>query len=164
DHVVSEYWHAAEERWILVDAQFDEAWRKALSIDHDILDVPRSRFLIAADAWSQCRAGNHDSAKFGIVKGNLRGLWFVAANLVHDVATLNKVELLRWDAWGAMPRPDQSIEDDQLKFFDRLAALTSSPDKSFGELRRLYKTDDGLRVPKTVFNSLLNQRDVVLQN
>src|SRR5262249_46785070 len=60
DHVVSEYWHAAEECWILVDAQFDEAWRKALNIDHDILDVPRSRFLIAADAWSQCRAGNQD--------------------------------------------------------------------------------------------------------
>ncbi|HEX9468649.1 MAG TPA: transglutaminase-like domain-containing protein [Bradyrhizobium sp.] len=50
DHVVCEIWNAAERRWLLADPQFDEAWRKALKIDHDVLDVPRNRFLIAADA------------------------------------------------------------------------------------------------------------------
>jgi hypothetical protein len=94
DHVVCEYWNAAERRWVLVDPQFDEAWRSALKIEHDILDVPRDKFLIAGDAWLQCRTGGANPARFGIFKGDLRGLWFIAANLIHDVATLNKMEML----------------------------------------------------------------------
>jgi hypothetical protein len=112
DHVVCEIWNAAKRRWLLADPQFDEVWRKALEIDHDVLDVPRDRFLIAADAWALCRAGKADPQKFGIFKGDLRGLWFIAGNLVHDVAALNKMELLRWDAWCAMPRPGQPLSDD----------------------------------------------------
>src|SRR5207302_2221505 len=33
------------------------------------------RFVIASDAWTLCRAGNADADKFGIFRGNLRGLW-----------------------------------------------------------------------------------------
>jgi Transglutaminase-like superfamily len=161
DHVVCEYWNAAEQRWVLVDPQFDDVWRAKLKIDHNVLDVPRDRFVIAAGAWTQCRSGNADPTKFGIVKGDLRGLWFIAANLVHEVVLLNKIELLRWDAWGAIPRPDERLQDHQLAFFDELATLTRQPDNSFEELRRLYQCDDRLRVPATVFNSLLSQPEPV---
>src|SRR5215475_535459 len=56
EHIVCEYWNAAEARWVLVDTQFDEVWQAQAKIDHDVLDVPRDRFLIAADAWIRCRA------------------------------------------------------------------------------------------------------------
>jgi len=157
DHVVCEYWNAAERRWVLVDPQFDEAWRSALKIEHDILDVPRDKFLIAGDAWLQCRTGGANPARFGIFKADLRGLWFIAANLVHDVAALNKMEMLRWDVWGAMPRPHAALKKNELVFFDQLAALTHQPDVSFDELRTLYERDDHVRVPPTVFNALLNR-------
>jgi hypothetical protein len=157
DHVVCEYWNAAEKRWMLADPQFDEAWRNASKVDHDILDVPRDRFLIAADAWAHCRTRGSDPAKFGTVNGNLRGLWFIAADLVHDVAALNKMEMLRWDVWGAMPNPDTSLKTDDLALFDHLAALTREPDESFEQLRKRYEDDDRLRVPPTVFNALRNR-------
>jgi hypothetical protein len=128
DHWVCEYWNATESRWILADPQFDQVWRAKLKIDHDVLDVPRDRFLIAADAWTQCRTGKADSAKFGI--GDLRGLWFVAGNLVRDAAALNNMEMLPWDVWGVMPPADRPLRDDQLAFFDRLAMLTRTPDTS----------------------------------
>src|SRR2546425_155790 len=83
-------WHGADARWVLVDPQFDEVWRAAAKIDHDALDVPRDRFLIAGDAWTRYRAGEADASKFGIIVGDLRGLWFIAGNLVRDVAALNK--------------------------------------------------------------------------
>jgi hypothetical protein len=156
EHVVCEYWNAAEARWVLVDPQFDEVWRAKLKIDHDILDLPRDRFLIAGDAWVQCRAGEADSSKFGIFKGDLRGLWFIAGEIVRDVAALNKMEMLPWDVWGAIPHPNELLNDDRLAFFDRLAALTLSPDASFAQLRTLYEGDDRLRVPATVFNAVLN--------
>jgi hypothetical protein len=161
DHVVCEYWNDAENRWARADPQFDGVWRRKLKIDQDVLDVPHDRFLIAGDAWAECRAGTADPAKFGIFKDNLRGQWFIADNLVHDVATLNKMELLQWDFWGAMPQPDQSLSEEELGFFDRLAALTRAADPSLEELRRLYQGDERLRVPPTVFNALLNRPEEI---
>lgn len=159
DHVVCEVWDANERRWRLVDPQFDKIWRQALDIDHDILDVPRDRFLIAADAWVLCLEGKADPRIFGIFKGDLRGLWFIARNLVHDVASLNKMELLRWDDWGAMPNPTQTLTNDQLDFFDRLAALTEMPDLTFEKLRTLYDGDERVEVPKVVFNAVLQRQE-----
>ena len=161
DHWVCETWNATLARWMLVDAQFDEVWRAKLKIDHDVLDVPRGRFLIAGEAWERCRAGRADASKFGIVKGDLRGLWFIAGNLVRDVASLNNMEMLPWDVWGAMPGVGEPVQNDRLAFFDRLAALTRTPDASFAELRRLYDGDDRLRVPATVFNAVLNRAEAV---
>jgi hypothetical protein len=157
EHVVCEYWNAAAARWMLVDTQFDEVWRRKLAIDHDVLDVPRDRFLIAGDAWARCRAGAADPAKFGIFVGDLRGLWFIAGELVRDVAALNKMEMLPWEVWGAQPRPGATLDPKQLQFFDELAALTRVADTSFGELRSRYEDDDQLRVPGTVFNARLNR-------
>jgi hypothetical protein len=161
DHWVCEYWNDAQGRWALADAQFDEVWRRRLNIGHDILDVPRNRFLVAADAWIECRSGAADATKFGIFRGDLRGLWFIAGDLVRDLAALNKVEMLPWDVWGAMPRPGESLNDEQLDFFDQVAALTADPDISFDELQALYANDESVRVPKTVFNAILNRPEQI---
>ena len=161
DHWVCEYWKEREARWVLVDPQFDELWREKLKIEHDVLDVPRDRFLVAADAWTMCRAGLADPATFGIFRGNLRGLWFIAGDLVRDVAALNNMEMLPWDVWGAMPRPDEHLTDDTLTFFDDLARLASRPDVPCAELRALYANDDRLRVPATVFNALRQRPEAV---
>ncbi len=160
DHVVCEYWKADVERWILVDPQFDGVWREKLSIKHDVLDVPRDQFLVAA-AWDQCRKGEADPLKFGIDFAGLRGLWFIAGSLVRDVAALNRMEMLPWDFWGAQPPTDQALNDEQLAFFDRLAAITREPDASFEELRKLYANDDRVRVPETVFNAVLNRPEAI---
>jgi hypothetical protein len=159
DHWVGEYWNSTEGRWVLVDAQLDEAQQKILPIDFDVLDVPRDRFVIAGDAWTQCRAGEANPAAFGIF--DMNGLWFIAGNLVRDVAALNNMEMLPWDVWGAMPSPDEPLQADQLAFFDRLAALTHVPDVSFTELCTLYEDDDRLRVPATVFNAILNRPEAI---
>jgi len=91
----------------------------------------------------------------------MRGLWFIAAELIRDLAALNKMEMLPWDIWGAMPKPNEALDQDRLAFFDRLAQLTRNPDASFDELRKVYAADDRLRVPDTVFNFLLNRAEQV---
>ena len=161
DHVVCEYWSAEQSRWILVDCQLDDVWRKALKFTFDPLDVPSDQFIVAADAWTQCRAGKADPGKFGIFVGDLRGLWFIAASLIRDVAALNKMEMLPWDGWGAMPHPGQQLDSGQLAFFDRLAAMTAAPDASFDMLRSIYGKDERVRVPKTVFNALLSRVETI---
>lgn len=161
EHLVCEYWNAEQSRWILVDAQLDEVWRRALKFSFDPLDVPRDQFIVAADAWTACRSGKADPTLFGIFVGELRGLWFIAAELIRDVAAFNKMEMLPWDGWGAMPHPGQQLDAGQLAFFDRLAAVTAKADGSHRELLALYEKDERVRVPKTVFNALLNRLEPV---
>jgi hypothetical protein len=73
DHWVCEYWNGVERRWVLADPQFDDVWCKRLDIGHDVLDVPRDQFLVAAEAWEQCRRSERDPERFGIAFAGLRG-------------------------------------------------------------------------------------------
>jgi hypothetical protein len=161
DHWVCEYWHAEEARWVLVDAQIDDVQRGMFPVDFDLMDVPRDCFVIAGDAWAQCRAGEADAGKFGMSLLGEAGYWWIAGNLMRDAAALNNMEMLPWDVWGAMPAPNEPIDDERLALFDRLAALTRAPDGSFAELRDTYEGDQRLRVPATVFNAVLNRLETI---
>ena len=128
-----------------------------MKTDFDPLDVPHDRFLIAGDAWVRCRSGAADPAAFGI--RDLHGLWFVAGDLLRDLAALGKTEMLPWDVWGVMPSPNEPMQTEALALFDRIAAVTRAPDAS-AELRTLYE-DERLRVPPTVFNAERGRQEAV---
>jgi hypothetical protein len=151
DHWVAEYWSAVQACWVMVDAQLDEVQSSHLDLDFDPLDVPRHRFLVAGEAWRRCRTGEADPGRFGIM--DMRGLWFVAGNVLRDLAALNGMEMLPWDCWGAMPGPDEELDAERLALLDRLAALTLDPDANAAELRALYEGDERLRVPASVYNA-----------
>lgn len=153
DHWVTEYWNEDHERWVLADAQLDARQRKFLGIDFDPLDVPRDKFLIAGDAWALCRQGRADPGAFGIL--DMFGLWFIASNVIRDVAALNNHEMLPWDVWGAMTLNEAELD---LGFIDRMAALTHEPDRHVDELRRAYE-DERIVVPPTVLNAVLNRHE-----
>jgi hypothetical protein len=46
----------------------------------------------------------------------MHGLWFIANNIVRDIAALNNREMLPWDVWGAMRRQDSELD---VAFFGR---------------------------------------------
>ena len=156
DHWVCEYWNAADARWILVDAQLDAIQRKQFKPDFDTLDVPHDRFIIAGDAWDQCRSGRADANRFGLSFINEHGLWFIAGNVLRDLASLNRIEMLPWDVWGLMEMGDDALTSEKKTLLDRVAALTLAGDESFAEVRAIYESDDRLRVPPVVFNALRN--------
>jgi len=161
DHWVCEYWDEAAGRWKLADAQIDDVQLKLFDVDFDLMDVPRDRFLVAGDAWRRCRGGGADPARFGLSLLNEGGTWWIAANLLRDVAALNNMEMLPWDVWGAMPAPDETITRDQNALFDRLAELTRDPDATFADLTGAYADDARLHVPATVYNAVLNRAEPV---
>jgi Transglutaminase-like superfamily len=154
DHWVTEYWNEPAKRWILVDAQLDARQRELFKISFDPLDVPRDQFVVAGDGWRLCRAGKADPQAFGIL--DMHGLWFIAGNVVRDLAALNNREMLPWDVWGPMVRTDDEID---LGLIDHLAELTSEPDAHFAELRAVYDAGPPLSVPPTVFNAVLNRAE-----
>jgi hypothetical protein len=161
DHWVCEYWNAGEARWVLVDAQLDAVQRKLFHPDFDPLDVPHDRFIIAGDAWQMCRAGRAGANRFGLsyVPG-LSGMWFIAGNVLRDLASLNRIEVLPWDVWGSMQMNDAGLLGEKGALLDRVAALTLAGDSAFAEVRAIYE-DDSLRVPPMVFNALRNAPETI---
>jgi Transglutaminase-like superfamily len=152
DHWVAEYWNRAERRWALVDAQLDAVQRRAFRVEFDPTDVPRDRFILAGDAWQQCRAGHADPDLFGLSIIKEQGLWWVAQNLIRDLASLNRVEMLPWDVWGMMPGPTGTISDGDGTFLDRVAALTLDGDDAIWALQEIYD-DPRVKVPRKAFNA-----------
>ncbi len=140
DHWVCEYWDAARCRWVLVDAQLDELQCGKLSVRFDPTDVPRDQFLVGGRAWQLCRRGQADPEIFGIF--DMHGLWCVRGNLVRDVASLNKMELLPWDSWGIIEAREADLSAEDLALLDRVAELTYGDMPEFDEVRLLYERDD----------------------
>ncbi|WP_454848448.1 transglutaminase-like domain-containing protein [Rhizobium binxianense] len=157
DHWITEYWNG--QRWVSADFQIDDLQRSELKLDFDPLELPRGRFLSAGEAWRRCRAGSADPRIFGIFDEG--GFWFIGMNLVRDFAALNNMEMLPWDNWGSMPRPEEEISPDRALLFDRLAALTQEPDERFDQIRTLYLQDAGLHVEARVFNGVRKQLEDV---
>jgi Transglutaminase-like superfamily len=151
DHWVAEYWNNDKRRWALVDAQIDARQREMFGIDFDLTDVPRDQFVVAGSAWRQCRAGEDDPNRYGLSTIDEFGDWWIAANLIRDVAALSGLELLPWDVWGIMPAPEDDITSETLELFDALADLTVDPETAAAS-RTLYQRDDRLRVATSVRN------------
>ena len=148
DHWVCEYWNVNERRWVMVDAQLDAFQRAALGIAFDPCDVPPDQFLPGGKAWQLCRAGQADPDSFGILE--MHGLWFVRGDLMRDLASLNKVELLPWDGWGLVEGRDEDLTPDDMALLDRVAELTLADHRTFTLTRSLYESNARLRVPRVI--------------
>jgi hypothetical protein len=152
DHWVAEYWYAAEAQWRMVDAQLDATWRKLLGFAGDQFAITPTEFVTAGHAWQAWRRGDLDAGRCGLSAINEHGAFWIAGNLRLDLASLNKVEMLPWDVWGAHWEPGEQPTDAQLELFDEVASLTVDPDAHLGELRSRYEDDDALRMDGTVLN------------
>jgi hypothetical protein len=159
DHWVCEVWDAPRASWRLVDAQLDPVQHDALHIPFDPLDVPRTQFVVAGDAWQRCRSGRADPEQFGIL--DLRGLWFVRGNLVRDLAAHAKRELLPWDGWGLMATRQEG-DATEMALLDRVAERMQAGDDRHRELLHLQGTEPGLRVPPVIVSFNLGGAQVVL--
>jgi hypothetical protein len=145
DHWVCEYWKANEQRWVMVDPQLDQFQRKTLNIQFDPSDMPPGQFLPAGKGWLMCREGKTDPDNFGIF--DLHGMWFIRGNVVRDLLSLNKIEILPWDAWGLIEKDEKDISAGDMELLDHIAKLTMAGNEAFSEIRSIYQNDERLRMP-----------------
>ncbi len=146
DHWICEYWDNDEKRWRMVDAQLDDFQQKSLNIAFDITDVPEDQFLIAGKAWQLCREGIVDPLLFGIM--DWYGMWFIKGNLVRDLLSLSKVELLPWDINGMTgPYENHDIEDSAYNLLDSVASLTSESDVHYVDIIEMINKNPKFGMP-----------------
>lgn len=163
DHVVAEVWDAGEGPWRLVDAELDPGHVDGTDgVAIDPLDIPRDRFLTGPDAWRSCRAEEADSERFVVAPDldipGTRGWPYLMHNLVHDLASLNRHEMLLWEDWGILLQ-EEAMLPDHLDLLDQVAAVTSSPDCTPEDLAELFARDE-FRVPESVTSYSPAREDV----
>ena len=80
-----------------------------------------------------------------------RGWPYLAHNVVHDLAALNKQEMLLWDSWGVLERFGPAGPGDQVTdLLDSVAAITGANDSPLHEVQYIYERYPELQVPATV--------------
>jgi hypothetical protein len=159
DHWVTEYFDADTKRWIMVDAQIDSLQRKELRLEFDTLDMPRDQFITGGEAWLMCRERGYSPDKFGIFQ--FKGIDFVIADLIHDIASLGKRELLPWDYWGASTTKYDAMDDQARRSLDDAARITLDPDTHFDAIQEYAEHDPRFRLPGTIISYWDGQREDV---
>ncbi|UCG93268.1 MAG: transglutaminase domain-containing protein [candidate division WOR-3 bacterium] len=145
DHWICEYWNSQEKRWVMVDAQLDSLQLTVLKIDFNTHDLPQGKFLTAGETWQLCRSGKIDPDLCGIF--DMKGLWFVAGDVMRDFMALNKLEILPWDCNELMKAHGEQLSHEDYVLLDKLAGLTTAGSNAFLEIRALYDSTPALRMP-----------------
>jgi hypothetical protein len=125
DHWVCEYWDKRGQQWLLSDPQIDEVLKDRCRIEFDPKDVPRQSFVMAGQAWLDCRGAKSDPDHFG--HGEVKGSWFIKINVLLDHYVLNGHETSAWDGWRATPSSKRVIDKGEVALLDDLAARPEQP-------------------------------------
>ena len=146
DHWITERWDGT--RWVRDDPQIDELQADVVKLDFDPYDQPPGKFLTGSEAWTAVRAGELDANLFGIF--DMWGMAFIGGNVLSDLACINKVELLPWDAWGIGLQwgPHDELRDEIVELLDDVAQLVDADDVEV--IRHRYDNDERLRVPADI--------------
>lgn len=156
DHWVVEQWDADLSVWVRRDSQIDATQCRMLDLQFDPLRLPDGAFHTGSEAWQRYRDGD-DPQAYGIQ--DMRGPWFIAANVIRDLAALNKVEVHVWDTWGVIDEfAFRELSSEQIDLTDEIA--DSVLDGGHEDIAALYLRD-GLRVPGEVTSHRF-QRTVTL--
>jgi hypothetical protein len=152
DHEIAEVWDTQEQRWRLVDPELHEGHVDPTDgVGIDALDVPPDRFIVAPQAWIQCRSGRADPERFVVVPDldiPITRSWpYLVHNLLHDLAAMNKQEMVLWDWWGLAER--EQLSDEQRARLDQVAGIMVDGGTTMGDLRDLYVHEE-YRAPPVV--------------
>lgn len=151
DHWVCEYWHAEDQRWVMVDAQLDVLQCDALGIDFNPQDMPKDKFVSGGQAWQLCETNAADPQHFGIF--DMHGLDFIKGNVIRDFLALNKIELLPWDDFKLIDVGFRHMTPAQKALIECLTPISSGEDRDFVLLRAAFHTQKTHLLPDYFFTA-----------
>jgi hypothetical protein len=154
DHWIVEYYNETKEKWIIVDSDELES---SLFKKYNNIDVNRSYYYTAGEAWLKARSGKENIDKF-VHGGHITGLDMLARSLFYDFHSLmnDEISYLFFPTYLDESKEFFNLTVDELKELDDLATLMINPDENFDELRYLYENDKKFR---TINTPLLSDRD-----
>ncbi len=145
DHVVTECWDAAEQRWVPVDPELGDEDLGTALMTAGSAETLGGEFIPAPLAWRMCRQGGADPHEFGRAPGDRAEAGAaIRHSLLHDLAALNRTELLLWSTWGLA---ESGRGEGEVDLLDQVAGLAEAVDDKLAGLLALYEAHPGLRAP-----------------
>jgi len=131
-HVVCEVWDERGGHWTLIDP------------DREIVNVDRSEFEFASEAWKALRAGSDVS---GYRSAHYEGAAAIVHLLALDMRSVLREELPYWydpDIVGAASGGVASLSAEQLELLDEVASHMTRVDESLRDLELLRRSSPDL--------------------
>lgn len=151
DHWICEYWDKGKGKWKFVDSELGKEESVKYKISFDKTDIPRDLFFVAGKAWFDCKTGRLDPNKLGVKEINVKGYWFIRADVLRDLASLNKVELLPWDYTSYFDKQFEKLEalpEWEVEEINQIAEITSRDNIDFQKVIETYKNNPNFQVIK----------------
>lgn len=136
DHWITQYWHAAQKRWITIDVDCCLE-----DLQFDPFDMPTHVFDWSADVWLKVRAGEADPDRFWNA-GGFDGLMPIAWELYYDFHCLMNNEIIYLHSPKHVgPAVFDRLSSADLDEIDHLARLMQHPDENFQVLCDIWQTN-----------------------
>ncbi|MBP3919625.1 MAG: transglutaminase domain-containing protein [Clostridia bacterium] len=134
EHWINEYWKETEQRWILVDA--DGYYEYENRYGYSQFDLPKRKFLSAADAWLSYRQNTLSKFTLDIIAPTLAS--GICAYLFMDFHALMNQEIFYSHQPEFLRNGLQNLSADAWDTIDALAVLMQHPDENIEAIEHLY--------------------------
>ncbi len=153
DHWVCEYFDKKNKKWKLVDSELGKEEVRKYQIDFDTIDIPRNKFIVAGKAWLLALENKINSDLLGVKDIGVKGFWFIKADVIRDLAALNKIELLAWDYTDFIDDPFKNINErskEEITLINNIAFTTSKDKIDFDKVFQIYNSNKNLQISNKV--------------
>ena len=147
NHFIVEYWNG--KRWVMLDAQIDQAQRDFHKIDFSTTDLPAGKFVVAGKAWQDLAKGKIAASTIGMYgpKGWEGFGWrMLHIDILADAWALNKVELFTGETNDLGAKAHDKLSPNELRLLTTLASSSADSDQGLAGLRSLLNGSKALRV------------------
>lgn len=156
DHWIVEYFDESCKRWVLVDPTmcYDQETLDYFEIDYSLIDMPRDKFIFAADAYLNLRSGKHKKEDiYCFSNPKTFGIKAAISELFYDFHSLMNNEILFCQ--GPKYLKDNNYELTAFEYIelDELAKLMQDPDKNFDKLTYIWENNEKFRILSGGMNS-----------
>lgn len=149
DHWIVEYYNESCKKWILVDPTmcYDQETLDYFGIDYSLTNMPRDKFIFAADAYLGLRKGKYKTEDiYYFSSPKTFGIKAAINELFYDFHSLMNNEILFCQSPKYLKDNNYELNDDEYMELDELARLMLNPDKNFDILLKIWNTQDKYRI------------------
>lgn len=149
DHWIVEYYNESSKRWILVDPTmfYDGETLEYFGVDYSLIDIPRNKFIFAADAYLGLRNQKYKTNEiYSFSNPKTYGIRAAISQLFYDFHSLMNNEILFCQNPKYLKDKNYKLTGDEYRELDELAKLMLEPDKNFDALNYIWETNEKFRI------------------
>jgi len=156
DHWIVEYYDETYKKWKLVDPTmcYDQETLDYFKIDYSLTDMPRDKFIFAADAYLGLRNGKYKTSDiYCFSNPKTFGIQAAIYELFYDFHSLMNHEILFCQSPKYLKDSNCELNPNEYAELDELAQLMLDPNQHFDELNYIWENNEKFRILSGGMNS-----------